>query len=80
MWLTLPTKPVTKIISVWTAMKISIHTSTQKWMVRATCRFNSPAPVPNLPAIEGACSSPVTNATGAAMNTVMKYASNCSAL
>ena len=53
-------------------MKIAIHTRTPKWMVRATWRFSSPAPVPNRPAIAGACSSPVTKATGAAMNTVMK--------
>ena len=80
MWLTLPTKPVTNTIRVWTTMKVSIQISTPKWMVRATCRLSRPAPVPNRPATAGACSRPVIRATGAAMNTVMKYAKSCSAL
>ena len=80
MWLTLPTKPVTKTIRVWMTMKTNIHTSTPKWTVRAIWRLSGPTLVPNRPAMPGACSRPVTKASGAAMNTVMKYASNCSAL
>ncbi len=45
-------------------MKKTIHARPPKWIVRATCRLSGPAPVPNLAATAGACSSPVTSASG----------------
>src|SRR5215813_3057243 len=50
-----------------------------KWIKRATWRFTS-FPIKNLFAIAGACINPKKAAPGAAMKTVVKYASCCSAL
>jgi len=74
MWFRFPTKPVMNTITVCMTMKNTIQAMTPKWTVRATWRLSSPRPVPSLAAIDGACSSPVTNASGAATNTVRKYA------
>lgn len=77
MWLRLASAPVAKTMLTWATMKPTIHSHTMKCTVRATWRLSEPRPVPNLAATAGACSRPVTNASGAATNTVTKYASTC---
>src|SRR5215472_16088777 len=52
----------------------------KKWIERATWRFTGFPRNPNLFAIAGACIKPKKAAAGAAMKTVVKYASCCSEL
>lgn len=72
MWFRLPSRPVVKTMTVWTAMKNTIHTRTMKCTERAICLLAGPAPSPNRAAIAGAWSSPVTKASGAKTKTVRK--------
>ena len=72
MWLRFNSTPVIQTMVVWMKMNPTKVTITPKWTMRAVWRLTRPQPSPNLAAMAGACSRPVMNASGAAIQTMMK--------
>jgi hypothetical protein len=72
MWLRLTSRPVVNTIAVWTTMKTRNQTSTRKCSERAVWMLNGLLIRLNRVDSAGDMPRPVTRASGAATNTVMK--------